>query len=101
MMNYRLYDVLVKQCVTEKATLAAEESLRYSFKIARSANKAIVKQAVEQIFGVKVMSVNISNTSGKVKIFKGRKGQRVQYKKAVIKVDKALKLDEFTSTHGK
>lgn len=95
-MDYRLYDVLRGYCVTEKASIASE-SMRYTFKVSKDASKANVKRAVEEIFGVGVVSVNIANVQGKVKVFKGHKGRRRGYKKAVVRVDKKIQVDGVVS----
>ncbi len=81
--NARLYDVIVKPVVTEKSTAAAEQN-KVTFKISPTATKADVKAAVESIFSVEVLKVNTINVEGKVKKFRGRPGQRSDFRKAIV-----------------
>ena len=57
---------------------------KYTFKVAKDANKTEVRQAVEQIFDVSVAKVNIMNVSGKVKRMGRSVGTTSSYKKAVV-----------------
>jgi large subunit ribosomal protein L23 len=79
----RHYDVIVAPVVTEKATVASEHN-KVVFKVARTATKPQIKEAVEKLFDVKVKSVNTLVTKGKVKIFRGTRGRRSDVKKAVV-----------------
>lgn len=91
--DHKLYDVLQGYCVTEKASLASSTLLRYTFKVSARASKFSVKRAVEEIFDVKVLSVNVVNVPSKVRVFRGRKGVKPGFKKAIVKVDKKLDID--------
>ncbi|MBI2448065.1 50S ribosomal protein L23 [Candidatus Microgenomates bacterium] len=73
--------------VTEKAA-GGEESGRYTFKVAQSANKIEVKKAVEKIFGTKVINVRILNTQSKIKNRGRNKGIVSGYKKAIVTLEK-------------
>lgn len=88
----RLYDVIVRPLVTEKSTRGAEQN-KVVFEISREANKTDVKAAVEAIFGVKVTKVNTLNVEGKVKRFRGRVGQRQDYRKAVVTLAEGQHID--------
>lgn len=79
----RLYDVIVKPVVTEKSSQAAEQN-KVTFKISPTATKQDVKAAVESIFKVSVLKVNTINVEGKVKKFRGRPGQRSDFRKAIV-----------------
>ena len=57
------YDIILKPVMSEKAYDGIHKKI-YTFKVARNANKIEIKQAVEQIFGVKVESVNTVNVRG-------------------------------------
>jgi len=83
MGNARLYDVIQRPLVTEKTTAAAEQN-KVVFKISPSATKGDVKKAVESIFKVTVLKVNTVNVEGKVKRFRGKPGQRSDYRKAIV-----------------
>ncbi len=81
--NARLYDVIVRPVVTEKSTAAAEQN-KVTFRISPTATKKDVKAAVESIFKVSVLKVNTVNVEGKVKKFRGRPGQRSDFRKAIV-----------------
>ena len=72
-------DVLLRPTITEKSTLLQEDG-QYTFEVAPKANKTLVKQAVEENFNVKVLSVNITVNRGKRKRygprFKKRPGRQ-------------------------
>ena len=69
----RHYDVILAPVITEKATAASEHS-QVVFKVARTATKPQIKEAVEKLFDVKVTAVNTLVTKGKKKIFRGLRG---------------------------
>ena len=77
------YKIILKPIVTEKATKLSEFN-KVVFEVASTTNKIDIKSAVEKLFSVKVKAVNIINTKGKVKRYKGVFGKRNDIKKAVI-----------------
>ena len=87
-----LYNVIVSPVITEKATKISENN-QYVFKVTISSDKKIIKQAIEKLFKVKVKSINTTKVKGKVKIFKGTKGKRADYKKAIISLKEGENLD--------
>ncbi|WP_454916943.1 50S ribosomal protein L23 [Xanthobacter sediminis] len=91
----RHYDVILSPVITEKATIQSEQS-KVVFKVAKTATKASIKEAVEKLFDVKVKSVNTLVRKGKVKIFKGRKGVQSDVKKAVVTLEEGQKIDITT-----
>ncbi len=76
-------DVLLRPTITEKSTLLQEDG-QYTFEVAPKANKTLVKQAVEENFNVKVLSVNITFNRGKRKRYGPRFKKRPDVKKAVV-----------------
>ena len=68
-------------------------SNQYVFEIAKTATKADVKAAVEQIFAVKVEAVNVVNVKGKNKSFKFRQGKRGDWRKAYVKLAEGQSID--------
>ena len=79
------YDIVKNIIMTEKATILKEKN-QYAFKVAPKATKLEVADAVEEIYGVKVKSVNMLNYKGKPKR-SGRSplpGRRANWKKAVV-----------------
>ena len=79
----RLTRVLVRPVVTEKST-RLQEMNKYTFEVILEANQRWVKQAVEQLFNVKVMKVNMIRTPGKRKRFGPRLVQSRAQKKAIV-----------------
>ena len=91
----RHYDVIIAPVITEKATLGSERS-QVMFKVARNATKPQIKEAVEKLFDVKVKSVNTLRRRGKWKIFKGRRGQQSDTKRAIVTLEEGQSIDVTT-----
>ena len=81
----RMYQTILSPLVTEKATLNSERG-QITFKVAGDATKPEIKAAVEGLFGVKVLAVNTIVVKGKTKRFRGRPGQRSDWKKAMVRL---------------
>ena len=94
-LDPRHYDVIVAPVITEKATTLSEHN-KVVFKVARTATKPQIKAAIEKLFDVKVKSVNTIVTEGKVKVFRGRLGQRPDVKKAVVTLEEGHSIDVTT-----
>ena len=77
------YDTIVRPVITEKASMSSENG-QVSFVVKIDATKPEIKAAVEMLFDVKVQAVNTLVTKGKVKMFKGRAGRRIDVKKAIV-----------------
>lgn len=86
------YDLIKRPIITEKSTFIGEQN-KYVFEVAKGAEKIFIKKAIEDIFSVKVKSVNILNQNGKVKRFKGVMGRRSDVKKAVVTLEKDYSID--------
>jgi len=91
----RHYDVIIAPVITEKATNASEFN-KVVFKVAVTATKPQIKEAVEKLFDVKVKSVNTLTRRGKWKTFKGRYGQQSDTKRAVVTLEEGQKIDVTT-----
>jgi len=89
------YDVIRKPIITEKATMASEANA-VVFEVAIDANKPMIKEAVENLFGVKVKAVNTTITKGKVKRFRGQPGKRKDVKKAYVTLEEGNTIDVST-----
>lgn len=85
MNNYR--DIIIAPVITEKSALLEQEG-KYVFKVDTKANKVQIKQAIEKIFNVKVLSVNTSNSHPKKKRVGKYTGMTNKYKKAIVKLAK-------------
>ena len=91
----RHYDVLLSPVITEKATMASELN-KVVFKVAGSATKPQIKEAVEKLFDVKVKSVNTNVRKGKVKAFKGTVGEQSEVKRAIVTLEEGHRIDVTT-----
>jgi len=86
MKQERLLQVLVSPHVSEKSTQAAEQVNQHVFRVAPDATKQEVRQAVEKLFKVKVVAVQVVNMKGKSKRFGARLGRRSGWKKAYVRL---------------
>ncbi|WP_071676076.1 50S ribosomal protein L23 [Nioella nitratireducens] len=89
------YDVIRKPIITEKSTMASENGA-VVFEVAIDANKPQIKEAVENLFGVKVKAVNTTITKGKTKRFRGQLGKRKDVKKAYVTLEEGNTIDVST-----
>jgi large subunit ribosomal protein L23 len=78
-----LADLIRRPLVTEKATLLLENN-QYTFEVSSKATKLQIKSAIEELFDVKVVSVNTSNPPRKQRRVGRFVGHRSQYKRAVV-----------------
>ena len=87
-------DIIIKPILTEKG-YDGIASKKYTFKVAKGANKTQIKMAVEELFGVKVDSVNTCNVRGKTKRMGRSEGLTSSYKKAVVQLTADSKAIEY------
>ena len=87
-------DIIIKPLLTEKGYDGIADK-KYTFIVAKSANKTQVKLAVEKLFGVQVASVNTVNCKGKLKRMGRNAGYTPDYKKAVVQLKADSKAIEF------
>ena len=89
------YDIIKRPVITEQS-MAQTEMKRYTFEVAKDANKIEIAKAIEEIFGVKVAKVNTINMYGKEKRM-GRypAGRRPSRKKAMVTLTADSKTIEF------
>lgn len=92
----RDYDIIIKPILTEKS-YADIAKKKYTFMVAKDANKVEIKKAIENIFKVKVSKVNTLNVRGKLKSQdRGRTyGYTAAYKKAIVMLTADSKSIEF------
>ena len=88
------YDIIVRPIITEKSTSITENG-KYTFEVQQGANKVEVKKAVEEIFKVNVVSVNIVNVRRKARRVGRYEGFRPAVKKAVVTVAEGQTIDAF------
>jgi large subunit ribosomal protein L23 len=76
-------DVIIRPMVSEKSYAGLEQN-RYTFLVARGATKTEIKEAVQKIWGVRVVEVNTLNRKGKSKRFRYTQGKRPDQKQAMV-----------------
>jgi large subunit ribosomal protein L23 len=91
----RHYDLIISPVITEKATTASEHS-QVVFRVARHATKPQIKEAVEKLFDVKVKRVNTLIHKGKTRMFRGRRSELSDVKKAVVTLEEGHRIDVTT-----
>lgn len=89
------YDTILGPVITEKSTLASEHN-QIVFRVALGATKPMIKQAVEDLFKVKVTAVNTIRVKGKTKRFRGTLGKRDDMKKAIVTLAEGQSIDVTT-----
>ena len=87
-------DVIIKPLLTEKGYDGIADK-KYTFIVAKSANKTQIKLAVEKLFSVQVASVNTVNCKGKLKRMGRNEGYTPDYKKAIVQLKEDSKTIEF------
>ena len=85
-------DIIMAPVITEKSAIQAEKNV-YTFKVAESANKIEIKNAIEAAFGVKVANVNTLNTKSKSKRVGRYTGKTKTYKKAFVTLQDGEKIE--------
>lgn len=95
-MNLTMYDILRRPLVTEKSNYQNAELRQYAFEVAPKANKTQIKEAVEGLFGVKVLRIRTMLMPAK----RARRLRRMtirssQYKKAIVTLAEGDTIDVF------
>lgn len=93
-----IYDVLRRPIITEKSSYQSSRLNQVTFEVARDATKAMVKEAVETLFGVEVERVNIIVVPAKrARRGRGRRlvTRRPAYKKAIVTLAEGHSIDVF------
>ena len=88
-------DILIRPIVSEKSYSLMDQG-KYTFEVDPRANKTEIKIAVEQVFGVKVRSVNTINRKGKTRRTRFGMGKRNDVKRAIVTVGEGDALDIFS-----
>ena len=87
-------DIIIKPIITEKSMSLQAES-KYTFKVAKNANKVMIKQAVEELFDVQVAAVNTMNVRGRAKRVGMNRGVTPSWKKTIVTLKPESKTIEF------
>lgn len=94
-MERHIRDVLIRPLVTEKSTRLMNETNSYTFQVAPDATKTQIRQAVEQIFNVRVLDVRTMWVRGKQRRMGRFQGRRPDWKKAVVKLAPGQRIPIF------
>ena len=95
MNREKMYATVLGPVITEKSTAGSEHN-QVTFRVALDASKPEIREAVEGLFNVKVKAVNTLRVKGKVKRFRGRVGQRSDWKKAIVTLQEGSFIDVTT-----
>lgn len=87
-------EIIIKPVITE-ASMMGVMSKKYTFEVAKDANKIEIANAVEELFGVKVAKVNVVNVSGKLRRYGRYEGYTASWKKAIVTLTEDSKTIEF------
>ena len=88
----KAYEIIKRPITTEKST-NLQQFNQYTFIVAKNSNSSEIKQAIEQLFKVKVLKINTSISRGKMKSFKGDYGFRKDFKKAIVTLKEGNTID--------
>ena len=94
-MSLHPNEVLLAPVVSEKSYAQIEASNTYSFRIHPDAHKTQVRQAVEELFDVKVLRVNVSKVQSKPKRRGMTRGRRPGWKKAIVQLQPGYSIEIF------
>jgi large subunit ribosomal protein L23 len=89
------YDIIIKPIITEKSSLLKETGNQYVFEVQRDTNKIEIKKAIEKLFKVKVVSVQVARMEGKIRRVGKFSGKRPDWKKAIVKLSPKDKITIF------
>ncbi|MFL6527704.1 MAG: 50S ribosomal protein L23 [Chthoniobacterales bacterium] len=88
------FDIIQTASLTEKSSLLGEKHNKYVFRVSPRANKIQIKQAIEKLFGKKVVGVNTCNYAGKKKRERRADyGRKNHWKKAIVTLKEGDKID--------
>ncbi|MCR5804637.1 MAG: 50S ribosomal protein L23 [Clostridia bacterium] len=93
-------DIILTPVITEKSTSEIAEG-KYTFKVAKTATKTQIKEAVEKLFNVRVIGVNVTNYDGKLRRQRYALGRTPSYKKAVVTIATEAKDITYLGKGGK
>lgn len=87
-------DIILRPVITENSMDGIADR-KYTFEVAKDANKIEIAKAVEELFGVKVSKVNTINVDGKLRRYGRFKGYTASRKKAIVTLTEDSKAIEF------
>lgn len=93
-MSKAAQDIILRPVITENSMDGIADR-KYTFKVAKDANKIEIAKAVEELFGVKVAKVNTINCDGKLRRYGRFEGYTASFKKAIVTLTEDSKTIEF------
>lgn len=90
-----IYQVIKRPLITEKGTRQKEQANQLAFEVDRRANKIMVRNAVENIFKVRVVNVRMANVKGKERRVGRNVGKRPDWKKAIVRLAPGEHIESF------
>jgi large subunit ribosomal protein L23 len=87
--------VIIRPLVTEKSTHQQQTRNAYAFQVHRDANKPQIKQAVEELYNVKVQDVRTMNRKGKPRRSKTKMTKTADWKRAIVVLEENSRIDLF------
>ncbi len=90
-----LYQIIKRPLITEKGTKQKKQSNQLAFEVDRRANKILVRNAIESIFKVKVLSVRVMNVKGKERRVGRNVGRKADWKKAIVRLAPGENIEFF------
>jgi large subunit ribosomal protein L23 len=89
------YQIIKRPLITEKATKQKEQVNQLTLEVDRHANKILVRNAIENIFKVKVLSVTVINVKGKKRMVGRNVGRKPDWKKAIVRLAPGENIEFF------
>jgi large subunit ribosomal protein L23 len=89
------HETVVRPLITEKTSAAFQDRGEYTFEVHPEASKPQIRQAIEELFGVKVTDVWTANQRGKEKRMGKTVGRRPSWKKAIVKLREGDTIEIF------
>ena len=93
-------DIIIRPVITERSVELLQKQNKYTFEVAKDANKIEIKRAIEELFGVKVAKVNTMIVPGKVRRRGTVVGRRPDWKKAIVTLAEGHRIKQVDDLIG-
>jgi len=91
------HKIIIKPLINEKSLNLVSKENKYSFYVRPDVNKKEIKEAIEKLFNVNVIKVNVINIKGKKKNFRRIEGKLNDRKKAIVELKEGQSIEAFNS----
>ena len=95
-MNRTPEEIVIRPMISEKSNMLQEKNNHVVFRVAKDANKIEIRQAVEKLFGVKVLSVRTLRTPSRLRRVGRNIGRRPSWKKAIVRLAEDDRIEFFS-----